>query len=42
MVIVLMGILVALEQMVSQQHVRDFVFEAFEQDEFCALCKKER
>lgn len=40
-VVVVMGILVVLEPLVTQRHVADFTCEAYDQDEFCSLCEEE-
>jgi len=40
-VVVVLGILVVLEPLVTQRHEADFVCEAYDQDEFCALCEEE-
>ncbi|KAL7542049.1 hypothetical protein ACHAXR_012351 [Thalassiosira sp. AJA248-18] len=39
--VVVLGILVVLEPLVTQRHVADFTCEAYDQDEFCALCEEE-
>ena len=39
--VVVLGILVVLEPLVTQRHVADFVCEAYDQEEFCALCEGE-
>mmetsp|Transcript_26995 Transcript_26995/g.57837 ORF Transcript_26995/g.57837 Transcript_26995/m.57837 type:complete len:598 (+) Transcript_26995:95-1888(+) len=39
--VVVLGILVVLEPLVTQRHVSDFTCEAYDQDEFCALCEEE-
>ena len=40
-VVVVLGILVVLEPLITQRHVADFTCEAYNQDEFCALCEEE-
>jgi len=40
-VVVVLGILVVLEPLVTQRHVGEFVCEAYDREEFCALCEGE-
>ena len=39
--VVVLGILVVLEPLITQRHAADFTCEAYDQDEFCALCEEE-
>lgn len=39
--VVVVGILVVLEPLITQRHVADFTCEAYDRDEFCSLCEEE-